>query len=269
MQPSPLARPGLLLLFSLLLARTLSAAEGGFAATLSTEQRTVAGITTLGNDERAALDQLVADDLAFARREKLTALDGTFVSRRAEPERKQAGLDQLTAEQLAKLNELVANALAARTQPRERPRLKDNDVLVKKRGEVHGSVTVGYAWGSGGRSTRFGAFNVNYYDPESRIGISIGVSSSDGDGFWGYPGYYGGDYAYPGFYPGHPDYDYPGFGGGPWYRPGSSTTGMIDLSYHGENWGASAGYAFTRGDDWCFRPAVDTGFRGGRGFRRP
>lgn len=207
MTPSPFTRPGLLLLagWLTLVTGSLRAAEGGFTATLSLEQRTAAGVTTLTADERTALDQLVADDLAFARRENLTDLGGTFVARRTEAARKQAGLDRLAPEQLAKLNELVAAALAARPTPKERPRLKENDVLsAKRRGEIHGSVTVMYGWGRGGRDYRAGTLWLDYQDPDGRFGLGLGISTSDGDGFYGYyPGYY-----YPGGY--HADY-YPGY----------------------------------------------------------
>lgn len=210
MTPSPFTRPGLLLLAGwLMIAGTLRAAEGGFAATLSIEQKTAAGVTTLTADERTALDQLVADDLAFARRENLTDLGGTFVARRTETARQQAGLDRLTPEQLAKLNELVAAALAARPTPKERPRLKESDVLsAKRRGEIHGSVTVTYGWGRGGREYRAGSLWLDYYDPERRFSLGLGISTSDGDGYYGYyPGYYPGRF-YGDYYPDYHDVRY-------------------------------------------------------------
>jgi hypothetical protein len=208
MTPSPFSRTALLLLAGVLLLATgpLRAADGGFTATLSLEQKTATGLTTLTADQRTALDQLVADDLAFARRENLTDLGGTFVSRRTEADRKQAGLDRLAPEQLTKLNELVAAALATRPAPKERPRLKESDVLgAKRRGEIHGSVTVAYGWGRGGRDYRAGTLWLDYQDPDGRFGLGLGISTSSGDGFYGnYPGYYypGGYYAdyYPGYY---------------------------------------------------------------------
>lgn len=214
MKPSPLPRPGLLLLagWLLLAAGTLRAADGGFTATLAPEQKAAAGVTTLTADERTALDQLVADDLAFARRENLTDLGGTFVSRRTEADRKEAGLDRLTPDQLARLNELVAAALAARPTPKERPRLKESDVLsAKRRGEIHGSVTVMYGWGRGGREYRAGTLWLDYQDPDGRFGLGLGIGTFDGDGFSRYyPGYY-----YPGGYQvdHYPDYY------DPWYYP--------------------------------------------------
>lgn len=207
MTPSLLTRPVLRLFAGLLLLATgpLRAADGGFTATLSLEQQTAAGITTLTAAQRTALDQLVADDLGFARRENLTDLGGSFVSRRTEADRQQAGLDRLAPEQLAKLNELVAAALAARPTPKERPRLKESDVLAaKRRGEIHGSVTVAYGWGRGGRDYRAGSLWLDYQDPDGRFGLGLGISTAASDGLLGYyPGYY-----YPGSY--YADY-YPGY----------------------------------------------------------
>lgn len=263
MTPLRSTRPGLALLAGLLMAVTLPAAEGGFSATLALEEKTSAGLLTLSDDERAALDQLVADDLAFARREKLTALDGTFISRLAEAERKLAGLDRLSAEELAKINELVAAAIASRPQPKERPRLKDSDVIARKRSDVHGSVTVGYGWGSGGRSTRFGSVYVNYTDPSGRFGLGIGVTSVDGDGLWGYyPGYYTPGYYYPGFY------DYPGNYYGDFYEAApvyadATPRAFLNASYRLDSRNGSFG-----GDGACFRAAPAGGFGGRGGGRR-
>lgn len=194
---------------ALLIASPLAAAEGGFTATLSNEQREAAGLNTLNNDERGVLDQLVAADLALARSEKLTTFDAPFLARHNEASRKLAGLDRLSQAQLAKLNELVAAAIAARPTPKERPRLKESDVVVKRPNEIHGSVTVAYGWGSGGREFRAGSLWLNYYDPESRIGIGVGLSSINGDGYWGYaPGYYPGRF-YPTAYDPLDDYASP------------------------------------------------------------
>jgi hypothetical protein len=203
---SSVARLGLGLLAGLLIATSpLAAAEGGFTATLSPEQRDAAGLAGLNDDERGALDRLVAQDLAFARREKITVLDDTFATRHDETARKLSGLDRLTAGQLAKLNELVAAAIAARPTPKERPRLKESDVVVQRRAEIHGSITVAYGWGGGGRDFRAGSLWLNYYDPETRLGIGVGLTSMEGGGYYGYPDYYPGRF-YPAAYS-FADYD--------------------------------------------------------------
>jgi len=248
------ARPGLLLLAGVLMLATgsLRAANGGFTATLSLEQKTAAGLTTLTDDERGALDQLVADDLAFARRENITDLGGTFVSRRTEADRKQAGLDRLAPEQLTKLNELVSAALAARPKPKERPRLKESDVLgAKRRGEIHGSVTVMYGWGRGGRDFRAGTLWLDYRDPDGRFGLGLGISTSDGDGYYGYyPGYY-----YPGGY--YADY-YPGYYDTRYYTYAPSRV-YLDASYR-----ADGRDDFFRGDGSYLRGPRSGGHGGGR-----
>ena len=178
------------------------AAEGGFTATLSGEKQMAAGLTELTIAERTALDQLVAGELAMVRGNEAPELPGTFVSRRTEAERKSAGLDRLTGSQLEKLNEFVASALAGRPQPKERPRLKESDVLADGReNRIHGSVSVTYGWGRGGRDMRAESLWLEYYDPERRFGLGIGLSNFDGDGFYGfYPDYYG---FYPDYFGGY------------------------------------------------------------------
>jgi hypothetical protein len=249
MTPSSVTRLGLRFLAGcvLIAGGALDAAEGGFSATLSSEQREVAGLNGLDETERAALDQLVADDVSVARREQLTMLDDTFLARRDAVARKQAGLDRLTPAQLAKLNELVAAAIAARPTPKARPRLKESDVVVKRRGEIHGSVTLSYGWGAGGRDFRAGSLWLDYYDPESRIGIGVGITSIEGGGYYGFrPGPYR-DRFYPA---GDFDDDY--------YAPSP-----LYLGWDGGD-SRSAGF---QGDGACFR-AVPTGGFGGRGGGR-
>jgi hypothetical protein len=183
-------------------------AFGGFSATLSPTEKSSLGLDALSVEERALLDQLVAEDLALARRENPAALAGTFASRLDEAARKQAGLDRLTPAQLAALNERVAAAVANRPAPRERPRLKQADVLAaKKRGEIHGSVTLAYGWG-GGREVRAGSLWLDYYDPENRFGLGVGITTVNGDGFYGYhPGYHSGRYFHDPYYPADFYYD--------------------------------------------------------------
>ncbi len=199
-----------LLIGGLLLAAVMTAhaAEGGFVATLSSDKQAAAGLTTLSAAERTALDRLVAGELATGRNAERPDLAGTFVSRRTEAERKSAGLDRLTSTQLKKLNEFVASALAPHPKPKERPRLKESDVLsAARKAQVHGSVTVAYGWGRGGRDMWAQSLWLEYYDPEDRFSLGIGLSNSEGNGFYGYyPDYFG---YYPGYYGFYPDY----FGG--------------------------------------------------------
>lgn len=225
----------------------------GFIATLSSEDQASIGLDGLGENEWVALDDLVAEDLAFARRENLKEFDSTFMSRLSEAERKQAGLDRLTARQLTKLNELVAAAIAKRPTPRQRPRLKDSDVLAKRRGEIHGSVSFTYGWGAGGRDYRAGSLWLDYYDPETRVGLGVGISTSEGGPGYYYPGYYSGYYPgdyRDGFLPGYYDY---GYG-----APAAFYGGFDRADFRG---------GYFANDGSCFRALPAGGF-GGRGGRR-
>lgn len=223
----------------------------GFIATLSNSDKAAIGLDGLAEDEWVALDDLVAEDLAFARRENLKDLDSTFIGRRSEADRKQAGLDRLTAEQLAKLNELVAAAIAKRPTPKQRPRLKESDVLAKRRGEIHGSVSLTYGWGAGGRDYRAGALWLDYYDPESRVGIGVGIATSEGGPGYFYPGYYPGYYR-DGYWPGYYDYDFP----------------RAPIQFYGfDNRADFRGGGLMMNDGSCFR-AIPAGGFGGRGGRR-
>ena len=176
----------------------LRAGEGGFTATLSAEQKTAAGLDVLTPAELAGLDRIVADEVGLARQQNIGEFSENFVARRSTGERQLAGLDRLTAEQQAKINEFVAAALAARPKPKERPRIKDSEVLVPARpAEIHGSVTLSYGWG-GGRSFRGESLWLDYYDPESRVGIGVGIANYSG----GFAGYYPDDYG-SGYYYGN------------------------------------------------------------------
>ncbi|MBI2496831.1 MAG: hypothetical protein HYV75_02500 [Opitutae bacterium] len=90
-----------------------------------------------------------------------------------------------------------ASTGAARLKPKERPRLKESDVLAAGReNRIHGSVTVAYGWGGRGRDLWAESLWLEYYDPESRVGLGLGLTNFQGDGFPGYcPDYrYGGGY---------------------------------------------------------------------------
>ncbi|MDI1336663.1 MAG: hypothetical protein PSU94_10840 [Lacunisphaera sp.] len=233
----------LLVLAAAFLAGQAQAADGGFGATMSADQQAAAGLTQLSPVERVVLDQLVAGELASIRRTEPAELAGTFISRRTEIERKSAGLDRLTEAQLAKLNEYAASALAARAKPKERPRLKENEVLAAaKKNEIHGSVTVAYGWGRDGRDMWAESLQLNYYDPESRVGIAVGLSNFTGNGYYGYS----------------PDYF--GYNGGQYY---GNVPFYLETSYRGGGLGGN----FNFGDGQSFRGGGGRclGQGGGRG----
>jgi hypothetical protein len=182
----------------------IQAAQGGFSATLSADQKDSVGISTLTADECAALDQLVAAEVALARKENSVEYESTFVARRTDEQRKQAGLDRLTPDQLTTLNGLVANAVAASPKPKERPRIKDSEVFsAVRKPEVHGEFSLTYGRTSGGGDFRAASMWVDYFDPNSGLAIGIGVSRSSGKGLYGfcpdyYPGFGYGGYGYGG-----------------------------------------------------------------------
>ena len=188
MIPFRVVRSGVLLA-GLLTALNLSvrATEAGFTATLTSEEMTAAGINQLTAGETAALDRLVAEDNDRVR--LFNSITSRFTERQTGAQLKETGLDRLAPEQLDRLNKFVASALAARVQPKERPRLRDSAVLSEQgRLRVHGGMSFTYGWAGGGRSYRETSAWVSYFDPVSGIGLGFGFSNFSGDSL--YPGYY-------------------------------------------------------------------------------
>jgi len=223
--------------------------QGGFTATLSTEQKNAAGLTTLTPEERDALDQLVKAEVAQARGDGNTEFEGTFAARHTNEELQRAGLNRLTPEQLKKLNALIANAVAASPKPRERPRLRDTDVFnPQSKPQVHGEVTLTYGRTSGGGDFRGASMWVDYFDPKTGISLGVGISRFSGSGLWGFcPSYY--DFG-PGY--GYDDgFGYYGYGayGSSFSRMGR--TGILD--------------PYSRWDDWRGAPTLSAYYRD---FRR-
>lgn len=183
----------------LALAGALSAATGSFFSDLSAHQQATAGLSALSPAERTALDQLVAAELASGRRLLQDEISGSFVNRRTAEERQASGLDRLSAAELARLDELVAAALMLRPKPKERPRLKDDEVVSAARKlEIHGAVTLTYGWNRGG-SFHGASLWLDYFDPASGLSLGIGLSNFTGPGYYGgpgYSGYYPDDYGY-------------------------------------------------------------------------
>jgi hypothetical protein len=205
-----------------LMGSVLPAPESGFTATLSPAQQAAAGLATLTADERACLDRLVAAE-SIPGREIYSALNANFDRRQTAEARQQAGLDRLSPEQLDQLNGLVASALAPRPKPKDRPRIKDSEILAEKAPpEIHGALTVGLGWGGGGTS-RYGALQLEYYDPEHGFSLGIGLESYSGPGRFGYYPYD----AYSGF-SGAAMRDLPGSGHPVWINGGfSGRSGFI------------------------------------------
>jgi hypothetical protein len=186
------------LLWSLLLGLSCllphaAAADGGFIATLSTEQQNAAGLAPLSAGEQAALNALVAREVAFARQGNVRAFAGTFLSRRKPAELAEAGLDRLSPAEQERLNAAVANAIASGPVQPEPRALKQSDVTsARERLQVHGRVSLAYGWGGGG-SYRAGSISTDIYDPETGLELGLGLGEISGKGWWGcdtsYAGY--------------------------------------------------------------------------------
>lgn len=199
MLPFRAIRSGLLLAGALFTGgHALRAADGGFTAALSADERRETGLIGLTGEEFKALDALVAGELAQARESGDNALPGTLADRHPGAPAKAAGLDRLTPEQLARLDELISASMYVRPMPRERPRLAglDRAVLTEegsRRLQVHGGMSLTVGGGSGGSFHGASAW-VSYYDPVTGLGLSVSYSRYSGSGL---PYSYPDNYAYP------------------------------------------------------------------------
>lgn len=180
-------------------AALLPAAESSFLSTLTSAQRSAAGLDRLSANEQTVLNTLVAREVTFARQGNVRGFAGTFVSRRHGTDVRDAGLDHLSADEQAKLDEYVSVALAAGPVKPEPKQLKPSDVTGEHRLQVHGEVSLTYGWG-GGRNFRAGSLYTDIYDPDTGMHVGIGLGEVSGDArlIYGPGGYYGYDSYYPG-----------------------------------------------------------------------
>lgn len=173
------------LCLALVTGQLCAAPAPAFTASLPPATAEALGLTRLSDAETTTLDTLVARDVAAARQGGVTAFRGTFSSRRTPTERTTAGLDKLSAAELAQLDERVATAIATRpllvTKPAPPADPGGIDVSDALKPEIHGRVTLGYAWSKDG-NYRYGSVESYYYDPASRVTIGLGVSTGRGSG---------------------------------------------------------------------------------------
>lgn len=169
-------------------------AAGGFTATLSQDRFAACGLAVLADAERAALDQLIANEVALRREEDPAVPTAGFSTRCSAEQHQAAGLHRLSPVELAQLDQSIA-AVVTRPAPKTRPRLKESEVIYgrPRQPEIHGSISLTYGWGAGGRDFRASSLWVTIEDPDRRFGLGIGVSTSKGDLF---PGYYYPDHGY-------------------------------------------------------------------------
>lgn len=166
-----------------------------FSQAIPTEDRAALGLKRLSSDQVAVLDALVRRDTAARGSTRADpAAPALFSQRITADERRLTGIDALPAEERARLDaaiERFQSAALARTllappvYIARAPRSSVEPREKKKEGEIHGSFTLGYSWGSGGYSARTGAMEVNWTDPSGKLNISVGYSETHmkgGDG---------------------------------------------------------------------------------------
>lgn len=165
----------------------LGAAQGGFTATLSAEQRAATGVALLTDDERSELNAIVAAEVALARQGDVAGFAGTFSSRRSDEERAAAGLAKLSPEEIAELDRLVAALIAAGPTVTNAPgRVMVSEGTQRDRLEVHGEVSYTMGWASGGRSFQGGSMTTTIFDRKTGSSVSFTYGRFDGDFFPAY-----------------------------------------------------------------------------------
>ena len=174
----------MLLLAAALLAVALTAAVRAadftrFSQVLTAEQRVATGLDQLTSDQLAVLDALVRHDDAYA--VPSTAehpRPARFSQRLNADERRNAGLARLSADQLTRLDDLVEQRVPLRV-PVVAPASAATTPTVeveRVRPQIHGAVTLGMGWGSGGYSEMGGSMVIDYSDPAHGLDLLMGLS---------------------------------------------------------------------------------------------
>jgi hypothetical protein len=186
----------ILLLAALLLAAALAATSRAadftrFSQVLTAEQRAATGLDQFTSDQLAVLDALVRHDDAYA--VPSTAehpRPARFSQRLNADERRNAGLTRLSADQLARLDALVEQRVPLRG-PFVAPAAGATTPTVETervRPQIHGEVTLGMGWGSGGYSEMGGSMVVDYSDPAHGLDVLMGYSEVHTKGSYLYRG---------------------------------------------------------------------------------
>jgi len=189
----PMKRRMLLLAVALLAAALTATVRGTdltrFSQVLTAEQRAATGLDQLTSDQLAVLDALVRHDDAYA--VPSTAAHprpARFSQRLNADERRNAGLARLSPDQLNRLDALVEQRVPVRV-PFVAPAAGASAPAVeieRVRPQIHGAVTLGMGWGSGGYSEMGGSMVVDYYDPAHNLDLLMGYSEVHTKG----PAYY-------------------------------------------------------------------------------
>jgi hypothetical protein len=186
----------MLLLAAALLAVALTAMVRAadlarFSQVLTAEQRAATGLDQFTSDQLAVLDALVRHDDAYAMPSTVAhPRPARFSQRLNADERRNAGLVRLSPDQLARLDALVEQRVPLRV-PVVVPAASATAPVVeveRVRPQIHGSVTLGMGWGSGGYSEMGGSMVVDYYDPAHNLDVMMGYSEVHTKGGYLYRG---------------------------------------------------------------------------------
>lgn len=171
---------------ALLLCTRSIAAEPGFVATLSDQDKTAIGLAALSSEQQAALDEQVQRDITLARQGNVVGFAKTFSLRRTPEQARAIGLAQLTRQGIDLLDKRIAYAIAHRPPapfiyngPASKPAPDTSVKVTRPPLEIHGQFSVVYGQSSGD-SFYGGDFDVSCYDPVSHITIMVGASSYRG-----------------------------------------------------------------------------------------
>jgi hypothetical protein len=156
-----------------------------FSTGLTSAQAAACGLGRLTDAERAVLDTAVARELALARQGGVRGFSTPFSERQPPADRARSGLDRLTDAERHALDEAVAGAMASTYLQPLSPRTLLGGPLetVAPPSPLHGSMTLMYGWGSGGRSAYGASMEVTYLDPKDRFSATVVYSTTRGDLF--------------------------------------------------------------------------------------
>jgi len=170
-----------------------------FSSTLNLSESARTGLNRLSSDQIAALDAIVRHDAIVADADPTPKIPraAQFSQRLAANERELAGLALLSDSELTQLNASVERIV----HPPVQAEIEDsgdgkrfNSIMLRRDPEIHGSVTLMVAGGSGGYSAYGGEINLTYYDPAHHLAIDLAYSEIRSSG--GRGGYYNRLYPY-------------------------------------------------------------------------
>jgi hypothetical protein len=184
-----------LALSALAVAPRVPAADAGFGMGLSPQERAACGISKLTPKQVAALDRLVAHDVASAREGGVTGFSSAFCARHSAQERAAAGIDSLSGKEQAALDIMAARAIAMgpppdqpftySPPPRPSPPQAETVVSDVSRTQVHGDLTLAVGGGSHGQTFYGTSADLFVTDPTGTFTVGVGFDTIRGRGLLG------------------------------------------------------------------------------------